>query len=494
MPLSLNITIAVGDNSFSTRSVAHNGPDPRWGKGRSEGFSSRIRLVGDSHHSVFASTHFSLNKHTSYPPRTAPHLIANLLIFYRGTLRCCLFTVNSFEFGAASVRTGRLGTFPLGHWHVTIMKVKSRKYRQGKTPATLLALAASMIAISGRVILTSTRMPMMDYDGSGETRVLLRKEPTQGPMAPSQRRNLSTLAVAAPAENHSTKTTETSLCNTQSRISSAVDPGDESFSDPMAQQATDSTFSACILFMDDNPRLVEWMAYHYYALNLREVVVAVDRRSKTSPWDSLRRWTPYMNITVWNDADYGYVVDDDIAIKGSVAQKTDAHRDRQRFFYRQCTNHLKRRHRTWTAFYDVDEYMTIDERLVTNAEERMAKPGSVLQMIQEVQKRDPVPFGWRRNCVLIPRRHFSAAPSHPEEVSKLVPSVVNADQLETLRWRYRTEGGTDGYPKSIVDVSKITVKETTKFDIHRVVSDACPKPRAGHTFLTIHHYLGDWNL
>jgi hypothetical protein len=34
-----------------------------------------------------------------------------------------------------------------------------------------------------------------------------------------------------------------------------------------------STFSSCLLVMDDNHRLAEWLAYHYHVLPLRYMVV-----------------------------------------------------------------------------------------------------------------------------------------------------------------------------------------------------------------------------
>lgn len=34
-----------------------------------------------------------------------------------------------------------------------------------------------------------------------------------------------------------------------------------------------STFSSCLLVMDDNHRLTEWLAYHYHVLPLRYMVV-----------------------------------------------------------------------------------------------------------------------------------------------------------------------------------------------------------------------------
>jgi hypothetical protein len=253
-------------------------------------------------------------------------------------------------------------------------------------------------------------------------------------------------------------------------------------------------FSACILFMDDNPRLVEWLAYHFFALNLREVVVAVDPRSKSSPWQSLERWTPYMNITVWNDTDFGFVVDQYITVNGTRKQKIDVHRGRQKFFYGKCIKYLQGRNRTWTAFHDIDEYITVDERVVFDAKERSSKPGSVLQMLQEVKSMKPVPDGWTESCVPVPRCRFSAVESQPEEVSLEVPPLIDAKQLETLRWRYRSLKGRDGQPKSIVDISEVTLHRNTKFGPHAVILGICPPHLFDRSFLVINHYLGDWDM
>ena len=43
----------------------------------------------------------------------------------------------------------------------------------------------------------------------------------------------------------------------------------------------EDSFSACLLWMDDNFRLEEWLAYHYYILKLRYVVINIDPNSKT---------------------------------------------------------------------------------------------------------------------------------------------------------------------------------------------------------------------
>ena len=35
-------------------------------------------------------------------------------------------------------------------------------------------------------------------------------------------------------------------------------------------------FSSCLLIMDDNHYLIEWLAYHYHVLPLRRLIVATD--------------------------------------------------------------------------------------------------------------------------------------------------------------------------------------------------------------------------
>lgn len=70
--------------------------------------------------------------------------------------------------------------------------------------------------------------------------------------------------------------------------------------------------------MDDNHPLIEWIAYHYYTLKLRYLVVAVDSNSKTTPDEILQRWNgtthtnstnntdipQRMKILKWTDKDY----------------------------------------------------------------------------------------------------------------------------------------------------------------------------------------------
>jgi hypothetical protein len=73
----------------------------------------------------------------------------------------------------------------------------------------------------------------------------------------------------------------------------------------------DQTFSACLLWMDDNFRLDEWLAYHFYLLKLRYAVINIDPNSKTSPMDIINRWNNnnyhHINMTIVTMTDTDYI-------------------------------------------------------------------------------------------------------------------------------------------------------------------------------------------
>ena len=137
--------------------------------------------------------------------------------------------------------------------------------------------------------------------------------------------------------------------------------------------ASNSELSACLLVMDDNHFLVEWLAYHYHSANLRKLVLAIDPKSQTMPLEILGRWKDKMDITIWrNDDDY-------IASKDFESTKKDIartfketsptlieHRARQRIFYTQCLRTIKQdsmqssSSSQWTMLVDVDEFVKVN--------------------------------------------------------------------------------------------------------------------------------------
>jgi len=142
--------------------------------------------------------------------------------------------------------------------------------------------------------------------------------------------------------------------------------------------------SACLLVNDENPRLPEWLAYHYQILPLRSLIVAVDPGSRSSPKEILDRWTSTemntgLDIMMWEEEDYLPQVDShghrivlgacDVAgdpeASKNAGRKGESdclwrHRKRQRYFIKKCMADFKLRNMTWTLLIDVDEYIVFN--------------------------------------------------------------------------------------------------------------------------------------
>jgi len=140
----------------------------------------------------------------------------------------------------------------------------------------------------------------------------------------------------------------------------------------------DVGFSACLLIKDDNDILNEWIAYHYYTLNMKRLVVAVDPGSETSPALLLKVWnsTTDMKIDIWNDMQYmpqaflesGKPPAEDIKQIDKFKDVTpeemlgiNIHRYRQRVFVTECFRKIKEEKRTWALHIDTDEYVVPSE-------------------------------------------------------------------------------------------------------------------------------------
>jgi len=127
---------------------------------------------------------------------------------------------------------------------------------------------------------------------------------------------------------------------------------------PVASQipdfSPDDAFSACVLVLEDNHRLPEWIAYHYYALPLRHMVVAVDPQSKTSINKYLKKWRTRMTVEAWTDETFTALNltrdDADDLITATKKQQT-----RKRSFYEACTKYHQQFGRRWTTYTDADE-------------------------------------------------------------------------------------------------------------------------------------------
>jgi len=125
--------------------------------------------------------------------------------------------------------------------------------------------------------------------------------------------------------------------------------------------------SACLLIKDENPRLIEWLAYHYTVVQLRYLVVAVDPESLTSPREViLQRWMDLMDIQIWEDERYMNQTQLTSRLARTLRAKSNndmeefvqLHRERQKTFLARCNLHHRANNRTWVMHIDVDEYIS----------------------------------------------------------------------------------------------------------------------------------------
>lgn len=317
-----------------------------------------------------------------------------------------------------------------------------------------------------------------------------------------------------------------------------------------------NSMAACLLVMDDNHFLIEWLAYHYHVLPLRHLIVAVDPRSRTNPSHILDRWRTksanhnnnsssdlMMNITVWwNDKDYGTDEHEWNEAKTWVSKRFAKdkpsddliqHRTRQRLFYYHCMQDHKRAGREYTLLTDSDEFLTVhninsnnsilgnglDPSITRSEPPKIAEAGSVLKLLQHERRLHPQNNITSSPCVQIPRLRFGAVESNLTRTlifqsrstlnSDLTPMDFNnndnnadwnVSHFATLRWHVHANEQNyvlNRISKVIVDLSRIEWQFLQPVSsIHRPVEQYCKKRRlhirAHQQKWLIHHYLGTW--
>jgi hypothetical protein len=122
--------------------------------------------------------------------------------------------------------------------------------------------------------------------------------------------------------------------------------------------SSEESFSACLLIRDDNHWLIEWLAFHYHVLPLRDLIVVVDPRSKTSPSRIFQRWEGYINIELRNatqlDQDSSKALPVSLHNSEGAKPGRDEHRRRQVYFYQECMKTFSERRKNWVMLTDSD--------------------------------------------------------------------------------------------------------------------------------------------
>jgi Glycosyltransferase family 92 len=311
--------------------------------------------------------------------------------------------------------------------------------------------------------------------------------------------------------------------------------GGTSSSTPTTSTApTGDSFSACLMFMDDNAHLIEWLAYHYHMLPLRRLIVAVDPRSKTHPTEILQRWRGRIDSTEWNELDFMPPTLMDAHQKPDLTpdELTKLFRRRQEEFYTRCMARLKAEGKTWTALVDTDEYIVPNshsKKHYAYLQEKEKSPGStILNLLQAQAYKEPAVENLNAMaedlphevivrqqetnvanqiqetpCFPMARLTFGVKESTPAQVQSQIPWGFDGLKFQTLRWRWhggRTSKKINKISKALMDVSRVDSNlfvATEQVMVHLPIQEYCQGIDDlwllnGQSLLVVHHYGGTW--
>lgn len=287
---------------------------------------------------------------------------------------------------------------------------------------------------------------------------------------------------------------------------------------PDKQYAIKRSMSACLLVMDDNHFLIEWLAYHYHTLPLRRLILAVDPRSSTSPSTVLGRWNGYINITEWKDDDYISKLEHSEAESYVTRKFKDSppaliqHRVRQRLFFYHCLRQLKHEGQGWTVLADSDEYLRINYETIAeqgHSSSRppappISEPGSVLRFLNSVRIQRPG-TNITSACAQVPRRRFGPRQNTTE--SELLSGLVDSANskaakpiFQTLTFRTHAKPGNHAMnkiSKALIDLANLDWSELVPVESpHLPLKSVCARRQLYVTSdqhpLLFHHYIGTW--
>lgn len=284
--------------------------------------------------------------------------------------------------------------------------------------------------------------------------------------------------------------------------------------------AVNNPLSACLLVMDDNHFLIEWLAYHYHSANLRKLVVAIDPKSQTLPLEILGRWKDKMDITVWKDQDYISPNDLESTKKDIARTFTETsptlieHRARQRIFYTQCLRTLKQESNKssssssqWTMLVDVDEFVKVnyqDKHAKKNIGS-IVQPGSVARALDLLSQ----PPGTNLRKKLPTWDQLRASPCIPLPRIKFVPEITTATTnsstehesfvTQTHHHHARADDQKrNKITKTIIDLSRLSIDDILDVDsIHMPIRQYCSQRNRYYnrqdSLLVVNHYLGNYD-
>lgn len=282
--------------------------------------------------------------------------------------------------------------------------------------------------------------------------------------------------------------------------------------DPVNKDDPES-FAGCMMIMDDNHYLIQWLAYHYHVLPLRRLILYNDPKSLTTPQPIIDRWKDRIHITLWNSSNF---LQNGLPSKrnGSTNRTVhSAHKTRQKLFVTACLHQLHKEGREWVIHTDTDEYTTINDR-VRDPKDPLApatdknvsipsqkEPGSILKLLRQelkipkTKKIDDKDIDTYTNrdaaCIIMARKTFGTK-TEDKSADQSVLMGYNESDFQTMHWRYFTGSGTLG--KSVFNFKRYKDSDFPP----KVETIHAPMPRCRGKFfkpewespLVVNHYPG----
>jgi hypothetical protein len=266
--------------------------------------------------------------------------------------------------------------------------------------------------------------------------------------------------------------------------------------------------AACLMVRDDNLLLPEWIAYHFTTLPLNDLVVAADLGSTQDVSLITKKYESLLNITVWNASDFVLRFGE---IPVPLNDTNHHYLHRQRAFISSCAEYFKHLNKTWVAFVDTDEYITINRAEIRNdskdqADQAVMKqrraalqhsPKTVWEALHAANEISPL-----LPCHGMPRLLYGSLENVTCDNDQSVKDMFHQYDFQyvptTIRYVQHARKGAF-YPskwgKVLVDVSRLSwdsLGQKPKSS-HRPFQE-CPKPFFGfdESILQVNHYLGSW--
>ena len=253
--------------------------------------------------------------------------------------------------------------------------------------------------------------------------------------------------------------------------------------------------AACLLIMDDNHFLVEWLAYHFYYLPLRRLIVAVDPKSKTSPKSILERYHSrgLINITLWNDVDFLPIL-----MKRLFRRyPTDLYIIRQEYFILECMKKLQGENWTWATHIDTDEFV------VPNRDADAIYHFDKNQTVYAVLTNPPPNEHWKNLTTSTPchpmiRPFMGIRPARDQVANRGVPDGFNGSKFLTYRYRSPQPTRPNGKlkpGKAFLDLSRVPSSDFRRGNTnpHRILKNRCEVfIHSRRSPFSVFHYSGSY--